>query len=91
MRAMSGLVLAFALSALSGGCAMTQKMGFHLVRETPILVEGLRGAQTESQWIREAKLATPPGCEVDSIKVLTDSDAHFTFHCFGGGPLAGGL
>lgn len=91
MRAMSGLVLVLAMSAFSGGCAVTQKLGLQLMSEPPIVVEGLRGHQTEAQWIREAKLATPPGCSVDAIKVLTDSDAAFTFSCFGGGPSAGGL
>lgn len=91
MRAFTGLVLALAMSSLAGGCAVTNKLGLRLVAETPIVVEGLRGHQTEAQWIKEAKLATPPGCEVDGIKVLTDSDATFTFTCFGGGPNAGGL
>ena len=84
MRAISSLVLVFALSAMSGGCALTSKLGLHLAGDPKIVVEGLRGEQTEDQWIHEAKLATPPGCAVETIKVLTDSDAAFTYTCFGG-------
>lgn len=93
MRALSMLVLAFALAA-QGGCAMTKKLGvpaFHLATDPKPVVEGLRGTQTEEMWLHEARLATPPGCSVDTITVLTDSDAQFTFSCFGAGPLGAGL
>ena len=83
MRVMTSLVLVFALSAMSGGCAMTSKLGLHIASDPKVVVEGLRGQQTEDQWIKEAKLATPPGCAVETIKVLTDSDAAFTYTCFG--------
>lgn len=84
MRAISGLVLVVALSAMSGGCAATSKLGLHIASDPKVVVDGLRGSQTEDQWIHEAKLATPPGCAVETIKVLTDSDAAFTYTCFGG-------
>ena len=84
MRATTGLVLVFALSAMSGGCAMTQKLGLHIASDPKIVVDGLRGEQTEDQWVHEARLATPPGCAVETIKVLTDSDATFTYTCFDG-------
>ncbi|MDX2233561.1 MAG: hypothetical protein NW200_03605 [Hyphomonadaceae bacterium] len=91
MRVVPALVAIVALSALSGGCAVTQKLGLHIPGDPPVVVEGLRGRQTEAAWLREARLATPPGCAVDVITVLTDTDARFTFTCFGGGPNAGGL
>lgn len=87
MRAMTGLVVAVALSALGGGCA-SHKLGlpaFHLASDPAPVVEGLRGSQTEDMWLKEARLATPPGCSVETVKVLTESDATFTFTCFGGG------
>ena len=94
MRAMIGIAVALALSTVSGGCAMTQKLGlpaFHIVTDTPPVVVGLRGAQTEAMWLTEARLAVPPGCQIDTVTVLTDSDATFTFHCFGAGPLGADL
>jgi hypothetical protein len=94
MRAKIGIAFVLALSAMSGGCAMTQKMGLpklRLLTDPPPVVEGLRGGQTEEMWLTEARLAVPPGCTVDSIKVLTDSEASFTFSCFGSGPLGAGL
>jgi hypothetical protein len=93
MRALSALALAFALAA-QGGCAMTSKLGlpaFHLMTDERPVVEGLRGSQTEEMWLHEARLATPPGCTVESITVLTDSDASMKFNCFGSGPLGAGL
>jgi len=93
MRALSALALAVALAA-QGGCAMTGKLGlpaFHLMSDPRPVVEGLRGSQTEEMWLHEARLATPPGCTVDSVKVLTDTDATFSFSCFGAGPLGAGL
>ncbi len=91
MRAIASLTFVLALSALSGGCAMTSKLGLHFVSDPAIVVEGLRGHQTEDQWIHQARLATPPGCAVEGIKVLTDSDATFTFTCFDGGATVSGL
>jgi hypothetical protein len=86
---MTSLALALAVSVLASGCAATGLPRLRLQSEPAIVVEGLRGHQTEQQWIREAKLATPPGCTVETIKVLTDSDAAFTYACFGSGPNAG--
>lgn len=91
MRACAALTLVFAMSAMSGGCAMVDKLGLNLVSEPAIVVEGLRGHQTEDQWIHQARLATPPGCTVEGIRVLTDSDATFTFSCFNGGATVSGL
>jgi hypothetical protein len=94
MRAIAGIALVFAMSAASGGCAVTGKLGFaglQFVKEPAVVVEGLRGEQTEQKWIHEAKLATPPGCIVRGITVLTDSDATFTFACFEGGATVSGL
>ena len=88
MRAISNAVLVFALSAMGGGCAMTSKLGLpalHLASDPAIVVDGLRGQQTEDLWIKEARLATPPGCAVEEIKVLTDTDATFTYTCFPSG------
>ena len=86
MRAISGLAVLFVLSVPCGGCAMTGQFGvpaFHLAGAPPVVVEGLRGQQTEDQWLRQARLATPPGCAVNGVTVLTDVDATFTFSCFG--------
>ena len=92
MRAIATLTLVFALSAMSGGCAMTSKLtGLRFVSDPAIVVEGLRGEQTEDQWIHQARLATPPGCAVEGNQVLTDSDATFTFTCFDGGATVSGL
>lgn len=93
MRAMSCAAVLLALSAL-GGCAATQKLGlpaFHIVKDPQPVVEGLRGSQTEEQWLHEARLATPPGCTVDTVTVLTEADAQFTYSCFGSGPMGAGL
>ena len=91
MRAFATVTLVFALSAMSGGCAMTGKFGLKFVSDPAIVVEGLRGTQTEELWIHQARLATPPGCAVEGIQVLTDSDATFTFTCFDGGATVSGL
>jgi hypothetical protein len=93
MRAMTCVVAMLALSAL-GGCAVTQKLGLpalHIATDPAPVVTGLRGTQTEDQWLHEARLATPPGCTVETLTVLTEADAQFTFSCFGGGPTGAGL
>jgi hypothetical protein len=88
---MRAIAASFALLAATaaGGCQSLPAL--RLMPAPKPTVEGLRGTQTEAQWLHEARLATPPGCSVRTVTVLTDSEAAFTYACFGTDPLTDGL
>lgn len=92
-RAFTTLALSLAMAVAASGCAATSKLGipkFALVSDPAIVVDGLRGVN-EDQFIKEARLATPPGCAVETVHVLSESEATFTFTCFDGGATVTGL